>query len=57
MLGDRQAAEDVLHEVFVSFARRIAQVRLNVAFPDNDEANRLLETPNAPHGEFTEGRR
>ena len=29
MLGDRQAAEDVLHDVFVAFARRIGQLTLN----------------------------
>ena len=29
MLGDRQAGEDVLHDVFVSFARRIGQLTLN----------------------------
>ena len=28
MLGDRQAAEDVLHDVFVSLARRIGRLRL-----------------------------
>ena len=28
MLGDRQAAEDVLHDVFVAFARRIGQLNL-----------------------------
>ena len=29
MLGDRQAAEDVLHDVFVSLARRIGQLTLS----------------------------
>ena len=29
MLGDRQAAEDVLHDVFVSFARQIGRLRLS----------------------------
>jgi RNA polymerase sigma factor (sigma-70 family) len=29
MLGDRQAGEDVLHDVFVSLARRIGQLTLN----------------------------
>jgi RNA polymerase sigma factor (sigma-70 family) len=29
MLGDRQAAEDVLHDVFVSLARRIDRLSLN----------------------------
>jgi len=29
MLGDRQAAEDVLHDVFVAFARRIGKLTLN----------------------------
>jgi RNA polymerase sigma factor (sigma-70 family) len=29
MLGDRQAGEDVLHDVFVSFARRICHLTLN----------------------------
>lgn len=29
MLGDRQAAEDVLHDVFVALARRIGQLMLS----------------------------
>lgn len=29
MLGDRQAAEDVLHDVFVSFAQRIRKLTIN----------------------------